>query len=75
MPIYEYQCQLCHHKTEVLQKISDPALSVCPECHKSSFNKVISSPAGFELKGTGWYVTDFKNAATKPSENSGSKAE
>lgn len=71
MPIYEYQCQDCQHKAEVLQKISEPALTVCPVCDKPTFNKIIS-PAGFELKGTGWYVTDFKGTSGKSNETSGS---
>ena len=61
MPIYEYQCGVCGYHEDVLQKISDEALTICPKCHKTAFNKLISKPAGFELKGNGWYVTDFKN--------------
>ena len=60
MPIYEYQCGHCGHRLEALQKISDPVLTDCPECKQAQLQKLISS-AGFQLKGTGWYVTDFKN--------------
>ena len=60
MPIYEYQCQVCGHRFDQLQKISDPNLTDCPECGKASLQRLIS-PAGFQLKGTGWYVTDFRN--------------
>ena len=59
MPIYEYQCGSCHHRLEKLQKISDKALTICPECEEESLSKNISAP-GFRLKGTGWYETDFK---------------
>ena len=60
MPIYEYQCDACGHQLEKLQKISDPVLKECPACHQSTLNKLVSA-AGFQLKGTGWYATDFKN--------------
>jgi putative FmdB family regulatory protein len=60
MPIYEYQCSLCGHQLEVLQKVSDDPLTECPNCHKASLNKLISSTS-FQLKGTGWYVTDFRD--------------
>ncbi len=66
MPIYEYQCQACGHQLEIMQKISDEPLSICPKCQKPSLNKLISA-AGFQLKGTGWYATDFK---TKPKNTS-----
>lgn len=61
MPIYEYQCADCGHHQEFLQKISDAPLANCPKCNKSAFNKIISKPGAFDLKGNGWYVTDFKN--------------
>jgi len=64
MPIYEYQCSACGHHLEKLQKVSDEALKDCPECHKSTLQKMISS-AGFQLKGGGWYVTDFKDKKPK----------
>ncbi len=60
MPFYEYQCRACQHQFEAMQKISDPALMTCPVCHQDELTKLVSSPA-FQLKGEGWYVTDFKN--------------
>jgi putative FmdB family regulatory protein len=67
MPIYAYRCANCGHAKDVLQKISDPALTVCPACGAESFAKQVTA-AGFQLKGSGWYVTDFKGsgAATAP---------
>jgi putative FmdB family regulatory protein len=61
MPIYEYQCEACGHRLEILQKISDEPLSDCPACGRPSLHKLISA-AGFRLKGGGWYVTDFKDS-------------
>lgn len=60
MPIYEYRCHHCGHSLEKLQKISDAPLTDCPICKKPELRKKVSA-AGFQLKGTGWYVTDFKN--------------
>ncbi len=65
MPIYEYLCESCGNELEQLQKISDAPLSQCPSCGASSLRKKISA-AGFQLKGTGWYATDFKDKS-KPS--------
>jgi putative FmdB family regulatory protein len=65
MPIYEYRCSSCGFQKEYLRKVSDPALSVCPECGKNTFSKMLSA-AGFQLKGSGWYATDFKNSGSKP---------
>jgi putative FmdB family regulatory protein len=75
MPIYEYQCSECGQKKEALQKLSDAPLKDCPACGKPTLTKLISA-AGFQLKGSGWYVTDFKGGkSTKPdSEKSGGKA-
>lgn len=64
MPIYEYQCQACDFEFEKLRKISDPALTDCPECNAASVTKKISA-AGFRLSGSGWYETDFKSGAKK----------
>lgn len=73
MPIYEYQCEACHHKMEALQKMSDAALTQCPACEQETLKKLISA-AAFKLKGSGWYETDFKNnkkpAATADKPNS-----
>jgi putative FmdB family regulatory protein len=65
MPIYEYRCQACGHELEAMQKMSDPALTDCPECGQAELKKLISA-AGFQLKGTGWYATDFKDKGKKP---------
>ena len=67
MPIYEYECTRCSHHFDSLQKISDTPLTECPACHKASLKRLVS-PAGFQLKGTGWYVTDFKDK--QPSQKS-----
>ena len=61
MPIYEYRCGACGHELEVLQKLSEAPLSDCPECHNSTLTKLVSA-AGFQLKGSGWYATDFKGS-------------
>ena len=77
MPIYAYKCESCGHAKDVLQKMSDDPLSVCPACGQASFKKQLTS-AGFQLKGSGWYVTDFregnKPAATAPSTTADSTA-
>ena len=65
MPIYDYQCTSCGFKKEVMRKVSEPSLTVCPECTKETFAKQVSAPA-FQLNGTGWYATDFKGGAPKP---------
>ncbi len=60
MPIYEYKCNACGHQEEVLQKITEAPLTVCPVCHANAMNKLISETS-FQLKGTGWYATDFRD--------------
>jgi putative FmdB family regulatory protein len=65
MPIYEYRCSACGHQDEFLQKVSDPAITECPACGKPALQKLLSA-AGFQLKGSGWYATDFKGS--KPAE-------
>jgi len=77
MPIYEYQCDECHHELEALQKMSDPALVDCPKCLQPALVKKISA-AAFRLSGSGWYETDFKsgkkkNLAGDAGKSSGSK--
>jgi len=67
MPIYAYRCTACGHAKDVLQKISDPVLSTCPACGAESFQKQLTA-AGFQLKGSGWYATDFKGGAAKPAD-------
>jgi len=70
MPIYEYECGACGHRLEALQKISDPLLEDCPECEKPKLRKLISA-AAFQLKGTGWYVTDFRDGDKKKKDKKG----
>ena len=65
MPIYAYKCSTCQHQQDVLQKLSDAPLTVCPECGAATFAKQLTA-AGFQLKGSGWYATDFKNGPAKP---------
>ena len=62
MPIYAYRCSSCGHEKDVLQKMSDPLLTTCPECNGETFSKQLTAP-GFQLKGSGWYATDFKGGA------------
>lgn len=79
MPIYAYKCTACGYARDVLQRMSDPVLTLCPECGADSFVKQVTA-AGFQLKGSGWYATDFKGgnvpAAGKDSagETAGEKA-
>ena len=68
MPIYAYRCASCGHAKDVLQKLSDPVLSICPACGAETFAKQVTA-AGFQLKGSGWYVTDFREGA-KPAAKS-----
>jgi len=75
MPIYAYRCTTCGHAKDVLQKMSDPLLTVCPSCGASTFAKQVTA-AGFQLKGSGWYVTDFKgDSSAKPADKSDGGAE
>ncbi|MEE3172540.1 MAG: zinc ribbon domain-containing protein [Pseudomonadota bacterium] len=74
MPIYEYQCNNCNHKIEVLQKISDDPLAQCPSCHQQKLKKLVSA-ASFRLKGSGWYETDFKTGGKKQLAESDSAAD
>ncbi len=69
MPIYAYRCTACGHAKDVLQKISDPVLTTCPACGAESFQKQLTA-AGFQLKGSGWYATDFKGGGgtSKPAD-------
>ncbi len=62
MPIYAYKCESCGHAKDVLQKMSDPPLSECPACGKPAFAKQLTA-AGFQLKGSGWYATDFRGGS------------
>ncbi len=69
MPIYAYRCVECDFAKDVLQRMSDPVLTDCPACGKPGFRKQVTA-AGFQLKGTGWYATDFKNSGSKPAAKS-----
>ena len=62
MPIFDFKCEACGCSKELLRKISDHIVTECPECHKETFKKQVSAPS-FQLTGSGWYVTDFKNKA------------
>ena len=64
MPIYEYRCSACGQEHEVLQKVSEPPLTECPSCGRPGMQKLLTAP-GFQLKGSGWYATDFKGATKK----------
>ena len=76
MPIYAYKCSACGFAKDALQKMSDAPLTVCPACGASTFEKQVTA-AGFQLKGSGWYVTDFREGGSgkKPAESSAKKAE
>ena len=67
MPIYEYRCASCGHQQEFLQKVSDAPLTVCPKCGKPELAKMLTA-AGFQLKGSGWYATDFRNKGAPPAK-------
>ncbi|HEY8049896.1 MAG TPA: FmdB family zinc ribbon protein [Ramlibacter sp.] len=69
MPIYAYKCASCGFAKDVLQKISDAPLKDCPQCGAPAFSKQVTA-AGFQLKGSGWYATDFRGGSTKPAEKS-----
>lgn len=76
MPIYEYHCASCGFQKEFLQKMSDPVLTKCPQCSKETLSKMVTA-AAFQLKGSGWYATDFKNgsgSAAKPAAASGGES-
>ncbi len=74
MPIYAYRCDECGFAKDVLQKISDPVLTVCLSCGKPSFKKQLTA-AGFQLKGTGWYATDFRGGAAPSTGTASGPAE
>jgi putative FmdB family regulatory protein len=74
MPIYEYRCGLCGQEHEMLQKVSEPPLLDCPSCGKPGLQKLLTA-AGFQLKGSGWYATDFKGKDKKPEEKKPDKKE
>ena len=72
MPIYAYKCESCGHAKDVLQKMSDAPLSDCPACGAPTFRKQLTA-AGFQLKGSGWYATDFRNGSKPPASGDGAK--
>jgi putative FmdB family regulatory protein len=73
MPIYDFQCSSCGHKAEVMRKISAASVDTCPECGAETFSKQLSAPS-FQLSGSGWYATDFKNGGSKtPSKDGAGK--
>jgi putative FmdB family regulatory protein len=74
MPIYEYRCQACGHELEALQRFSDAPLRACPKCGKDELSKLMSA-AGFQLKGSGWYATDFRNSGKKPAGKDAPKSD
>lgn len=74
MPIYEYRCSNCGHQQEFLQKVSDAPRKRCTQCGQETFSKMVTA-AGFHLKGSGWYATDFKGGASKPAAKTGSTSE
>ena len=73
MPIYAYKCESCGHARDVLQKISDAPLTDCPACGKASFSKQLTA-AGFQLKGSGWYATDFRGGSSSAGAATGAAA-
>jgi putative FmdB family regulatory protein len=74
MPIYAYKCESCGHRKDVLQKMSDEPLTVCPQCGQARFNKQLTA-AGFQLKGSGWYVTDFRGGSSAAAADAGGSGE
>jgi len=74
MPIYEYRCTSCGVRKEHLQKVSDPKFTVCPECGKETYDKQLTA-AGFQLKGSGWYATDFKGTPAARKDDGGNAKE
>jgi len=74
MPIYEYRCASCGFQDEHLQKVSERPLKTCPSCGKAKYKKMLSAP-GFQLKGSGWYATDFKGGAKPQADKTEAKGE
>ena len=74
MPIYEYRCSSCGHELEAMQKFSDPVLRECPQCRAEALVKLVSA-AGFQLKGGGWYATDFRGGSSKPAAKDDAKGD
>lgn len=74
MPIYEYHCGSCEHDFEVMQKIKTAPIKICPKCSQETVTRLVSA-AGFQLKGTGWYATDFKDKGKAPSKDQSTKSD
>jgi len=74
MPIYEYRCSACGHQEDHLCRVSDPPLNKCPQCGRKKYQKQVTA-AGFQLKGSGWYATDFKNGKKPAEAKPGAQAE
>jgi putative FmdB family regulatory protein len=75
MPIYDFQCTSCDHKDELMRKISEASTIICPNCSKETFSKMLSAPS-FQLSGTGWYASDFKDKKSNktPTDKSETKS-
>ena len=74
MPIYDFQCTSCGHQSEVMRKMSESNTTTCPQCKAETFAKMLSAPS-FQLSGSGWYATDFKNGSDKPASDKPSSTE
>jgi putative FmdB family regulatory protein len=72
MPIYDFECASCGFRAELMRKMSEPSQTVCPQCNKETFAKLLSAPS-FQLNGTGWYASDFKDKKTKNNDSATSK--
>jgi len=77
MPIYDFQCTACGYQQELMRKVSAPSVEACPKCAQETFSKQVSAP-NFQLSGSGWYATDFKNgqsaASAKPAESASTES-
>ena len=74
MPIYDFQCTSCGHKDELMRKISESSIMICPICNKEKFSKMLSAPS-FQLNGTGWYASDFKDKKVEKTKGVADKSE
>ncbi len=74
MPIYDFECASCGFKAELMRKMSEPSQTVCPQCTKETFAKLLSAPS-FQLSGTGWYASDFKDKKPKSNDKTTEKSE
>ncbi len=74
MPIYDFQCTNCGHKDELMRKISEASNMICPNCSKETFSKMLSAPS-FQLSGTGWYASDFKDKKSEKNKSTTDKSD